>query len=850
MRVSRTLLLVVSIFFLALESMAQNVVQIKGTVYDSETKEPIPFVNVVLKNRKEIGTITDVNGKFSFKAKVKGKKAVLLASFIGYLPTEQAVEIAGLGNVEILLNTETRKLDEVVFEAPENPAYAVIRKAAKRKRKLAPEDLDHYTFKSYKKSELFVKDFKVFEKWKVAKEAIKVVEKLKLDGLRNEDGSYKVPILVAESFLDIYHEKGRDARKLEKSHVTGIGVDPDDNVSRLMADNSFNGFDFSKDEIFLLDKNVPSPIGDAWRITYEMWMIDSLAKVGADPCYKIEVEPRAKGDIAFSGKIWITKKDFALRKLDLKLAVGANMNYVSSVDIRREYIKGAGNKWYVKRSRLDLDVSDTGPFPGVFLRLYTLNNGFDSTTPMPQGVFDDRYEIAESKEYDDEAYWETFRDSLSVISPQDAISVHQVIDSIQDRPAIKRFTVVGKIVANSYIDGKYVDWGSVLSLYAWNNVEGHRFQFGFRTTKKFSERWFFKPSIAYGTKDNKWKYSLDAIYNINRSKGIFVGATVRRDLRGLAQLGFEGESTRYLRAYTRWGNIDRRNPYYNDEFKAFFTTRFKRNWSPSFSMRYRKLSAVKPVKFASAVEEIKPWNEVRSVEGEIGLKYVQSNMFVLNRSNKLIPLGAKRKPIFTLNAAYGMYKDGSDWKPYQRFSAGIRQRNAPLTALGSTWYKLEGGVTLGEVPYQLMKVHQGNESMLNFTGAIQMMKNFEFVSDHYVEAKVEHYFDGKLITRLPGLSYLNHWFDARILLIGDVVWGGMSDTGKEFNSHYINTDGKKRGYHRFRYLEHDRPFIDAGVGIENIFKLLRIDFMRRLTYLEPEYGGKNWAIKLSARFKF
>ena len=55
--------------------------KIMGTVTDSLTGEPLPFVNIVFRNNTQ-GVTTDFDGKFAIETKAPGDS--LTASFMGY----------------------------------------------------------------------------------------------------------------------------------------------------------------------------------------------------------------------------------------------------------------------------------------------------------------------------------------------------------------------------------------------------------------------------------------------------------------------------------------------------------------------------------------------------------------------------------------------------------------------------------------------------------------------------------------------------------------------------------------------------------------------------------------------
>ncbi|WP_047445858.1 SusC/RagA family TonB-linked outer membrane protein [Alistipes sp. ZOR0009] len=86
---------------------------ITGVVKDAANGGTLPGVNVTVKEKAGVGTVTDIDGKFSLKLPEGAK--TLVFSFIGY--TSQDVAIAGKTSIEVQLQADARKLDEVVVTA-------------------------------------------------------------------------------------------------------------------------------------------------------------------------------------------------------------------------------------------------------------------------------------------------------------------------------------------------------------------------------------------------------------------------------------------------------------------------------------------------------------------------------------------------------------------------------------------------------------------------------------------------------------------------------------------------------------------------------------------------------------
>lgn len=131
----RNLLVIVFLWCTAFSVFAQDI-QIKGVVVSGGDNLPLPGVNVVVKGTS-IGTITDLDGQFSFAVPAK---SMLSITYIGYKPLEVAADGSKLMNITLQEDTET--LDEVVVVGYGVQKKSVVTAAISR---VTAEDLNNTT---------------------------------------------------------------------------------------------------------------------------------------------------------------------------------------------------------------------------------------------------------------------------------------------------------------------------------------------------------------------------------------------------------------------------------------------------------------------------------------------------------------------------------------------------------------------------------------------------------------------------------------------------------------------------------------------------------------------------------
>jgi hypothetical protein len=204
-----------------------------------------------------------------------------------------------------------------------------------------------------------------------------------------------------------------------------------------------------------------------------------------------------------------------------------------------------------------------------------------------------------------------------------------------------------------------------------------------------------------------------------------------------------------------------------------------------------------------------------------------------------ISLGTKKWPVFTLRYTMGVKGIlGSDFN-YHKLSFGIGHVMR-LGILGKLEYDFNAGKIFSKIPYPLLEVHMGNQSPYYTARAFSLMNYFEFISDSYISLRLIHHFEGLFFNRIPLIKKLK-W---RFLVTGSGVFGGVSPSNLSLIPNRESFNGPK---HKTFYTLEQMPYLEAGYGIDNIFKILRIDFFHRLTYRDHP-GVSKFGVKFSIQF--
>ncbi len=811
----RSILLII-ISLLSLTSFGQYL--ITGKVTDRETGEGIPFANVYFQNT-QIGATTDFEGfyRINFQAPMDS----LTASYVGYESKTKGISDQAKQSLDFQLDPISLNLQEVVIVPGENPAWRIMRNVVENKQENDKRRLTAYQYESYNKVELDVDNIsEKARKRKIFQQLGKVYDSLKV--IAGEEGNPILPIFISESISEVFWKASPDKKRenIIKTRFKGVGIEDEGLVSQLIG-STFQEYNFYVNWMNILNKDFVSPLSSSWKMYYQYLLTDSFY-IGDEFCYKLEVNPKHKQELAFYGAIWITQNDWALKRADLRITSSANLNYVREVHIQQEMEKTSEGAWLPSKNRILMKVGNIDEdWAGLIAKFYTSNKNFVVNKPKSERFYEDFLVLDEEYNISDENYWrENRHDSLTPTEEY----VYDMIDTINHLPVIKTYVEIVDIVINGYQSFGAVDVGPYLFSYAFNDVEGNRVRMGFRTNYKFSDKWTFSGYGAYGFADKIWKYKGKVDYLISRRRWTELSLSYQYEMKQVGVIE-ENLSSNYLfLASTKW--FEQFRAYYGYTAEAKLNAEFRRGLSGIFSLKNFSFSPAD--KYAFAYYSGEGTNrtietEFTSTEISLGLRITKGERFIQN-DNRRISLGTKSWPIFTFTYTRGIEDALNGDFDYDKVNLNITHRIS-TGALGYSQYILDVGKIFDPVPYPLLNVHLGNSNSIFYTSAaFNLMGRSEFVSDEYVTLRYTHHFDGNLIHRIPVLR-ATKW---RALVNFNTVMGSISQDNIDL---IPAMDDEGRPIDPIKGLQTGIPYIEIGYGLENIFKVLRIDAFHRLNYL-------------------
>jgi hypothetical protein len=290
--------------------------------------------------------------------------------------------------------------------------------------------------------------------------------------------------------------------------------------------------------------------------------------------------------------------------------------------------------------------------------------------------------------------------------------------------------------------------------------------------------------------------------------------------------------------FSRIGDLKR--PIFTRETSAYLQRELLRSLTERITLSHRSFNPQYDFLYLAINKEGQQvaTKDFSTTELSFFTRYANNEVNVVN-DNERISLGNGQWPVLTMKYTLGLNNALGATVAYQRMDLGLKQTFG-MGRLGNALYRLEAGKIFSPVPYPLLEVHLGNESPFYYEQTFNLMRTFEFVSDTYAALHYQQYFEGLLLNSLPLIRKLK-W---RLLTTSNLLYGSLSQQNRAL---IPAPEGVNHAVNEFKTLD-KKPYAEVGYGIENIFRVLRIDAFHRLTYLDDP-AVKKFGLKFSVQFK-
>jgi hypothetical protein len=816
-----------------------------GIVLDSSTHLPLAGVSVSLPPTGKGGQ-TDARGKF--RVALDRRVHEIRFSTSGYAPISVPVSDTTTGPLTVLLSVSYGTLQEVVinkkkkYRNKHNPAVELIRQVIAHKEENAPAYYPYVTFDQYDKIRVLadrppriIADGKLFKRYHF----------LFTPDTTLVPGKSLVPAYLEETLTRNYSRTNPDRKKQvilgHKRVDLGEYIDMS-GVSAIM-NRLYEDFSVYDNTMLVFTLQFMSPVAKLGPDLYEYFIRDTVEEGGIKEV-QLDFIPRNSQDLLFKGRMYILLDgSYAIRRVEMEASNHSNLNWVKSFSIAQSFEKGPGDRYYRSSSDILAYFSLVKNNLGFYgQRLVNVSHVSDST--LPDAVFHGLpVDTTLRSVPQPDSFWTRSRPAS--LSPSES-QTYANTDSLVKMRSYHRLMDFATLLTAGYKSAGKFDLGPVGNFYSFNSLEGSRFQFGGRSNAKLSTRFFTEDYIAYATGDRRWKYNLSATYSINH-KSIYtypfhyIQASFLHDVRNPGQETAFAQDNRFLGSFSRgiggkWLYTDIANLSYIREFGDHF--------SYNLGARYWLQQPAQTLYYIYQPSPAQSDTLSRLTTGQLSatLGWAPHQQFYQGRNSRQTI--TNQYPVLTLQYAVGVKGLFGGQYNYNAFHFTLSKRWY-VAPFGYSDIRVNAGYISGNLPFPLLIIQPANTAFHYSFGAYNLMNIEEFVSDHYAGLNIDHYFNGFFFNKIPLLKKLR----LREVVEGKLLYGGVrSENNPALNPDQMKYPLNDKGL-LTTYPLGNQPYLEAGIGIYNIFNIFRIDLVRRFTYLDHP-GVPTTGIRLSTGLNF
>ena len=828
---------------------AQYIVQ--GVVTDSLTREPLSYVSVRLKNTTE-GTTTGSDGRFYFKT--HRSEGTLVISTVGYNEYSRLIHPARNLSYKVALSPATYALNEVLvkpkrehYKKKDNPAVEFVRRMIEHRDDHSPNEKDFWQRERYEKTTFALNNFdeEKQKKWLYRKFDF-LTEYVDTSAVTGK------PILTVSARELLATDYYRKSPHSEKQWVKGrkqAGVDEFLSKQGMQAaiNEVFKDVDIYENNISLFTNKFVSPLSRIGTGFYKYYLMDTL-QIGGETCADLAFTPFNSESFGFNGHLYVTlDSTYFVKRAVLNFPKKINLNFVDYMLLEQEFKRAEDGTRLLDHESITVEFKLTEGQDGIFARrVADYSNYSFAPTAEADKVFGKPERIIEETEAlsRPETFWAENRPQAAITQQEN--SVDRLMTQLRGYPVYYWTEKILSILFTGYIptskEAPLFYIGPMNATISGNTLEGPRIRGGGMTTAWLNPHLFGKGYIAYGFKDERVKGLAEIEYSFKKKKE-YANEFPIHSLKVRYESDVNQYGQNYL--YTSKDNVflalkrekDDRIGYYQ-QAEMTYTNEFYSGFSFQLTARRRTDESTYLIPFLKKEGEVySPVKDFSTSAAELKLRYAPNEKFFQTQWNRFpVSLDA---PVFTLShtiAGKGVL--GSDYT-YNHTEAGIQKRFW-FSAFGYTDIILKAGKVWDKVPFPLLIMPNANLSYTIQPEAYTNMNAMEFISDEYVSWDLTYYMNGNLLNRLPLIKKLK----AREVFCFRGLWGHLTEKNNPKNGGdglYLFPKGS--------YTLGKAPYMEASVGVENIFKFLRVDYVWRLNYRNhPDIQTKG--IRCTMRLSF
>ena len=812
--------------------------QLRGYIIDDATGDSIPYASAIYKGHN-VAVASNAYGLFSI---ARHEGWVLTFSAVGYVSKDVTITARTRQNFNVRLKPDNKMLKEVVvktkkqkYSRKNNPAVELMKKVVERKKQTKLENKDYYQYNKYQKITLAFNeitaeklDTGTFKKFPWLKDQVELCpynQKLIL------------PISVDETVTQkIYRRTPHDEKSIVKGqNSTGINdlFQTGDILTQILKD-VFTDVNIYDDQVRLLQYPFTSPIGKDAIAFYRFYIEDTIY-VDRDRCFHLHFLPNNQQDFGFRGDIYIlADSSYQVKRCELTIPRRSDVNFVENLRVIQEFTQLSDSSWVLTTDDMIAELKFANFLQkAIVVRTTRMSDyAFDE---LPRQLF--KGKAKEVKEANammrDDDFWNKYR---QVGLTKSESRMDAFVHNMEQIKGFKYIIFGLRAFIENFVETGHpskVDIGPINTMLTSNTVDGFRTRISGQTTANLHKHLFFSGYYAHGWDSRREYYKADVIWSFNK-KDYLPREFPKRTLTLSSTYDVMSPSDKFMKTdkdnvFTsfKWTKVDKMMFYNRQQltfereedwgFKTTVGVKFEENEACG-ALRFTPLSM-------AGSASVDPSVKFRTTELHAELRFAPGETFINTKQRRLkINLDA---PVFTVSHTLGL-KDvmGGDYS-YNYTEASIYKR-----FWMKSWGKIDcfvrGGIQWEKVPYPLLCMPATNLSYIIQDQTFQLVNDMEFLNDRFVSADVSWDFNGKLFNRIPLIKKLK-W---REYIAVKCLWGDLSDKNNPYLPQNMGSPLLMVFPNTSFVMNPDEPYVELAVGIHNIFKIVHVEYARRLNYLD------------------
>lgn len=826
---------------------------ITGIVTDAQTGDTLAFPSASYHGH-QVAVSGNGSGRFSI---VKHVGWVLTISSVGYKSQSIVVQESTPDIMNVRLKSDTKQLAEVVikqkrgkYSRKNNPAVELMRRVIAAKKRT---DLDNHDFYQYNKYQKLTLAFNGITPQDLDSGLISkhkwMTSQIELCPYNNK---LILPVSVDETVTRHLYRKNPRSEKdiITGQNTTGINqlIQTGDILNTMMKD-VFTDVDIYDDQIRLLQYPFTSPIGkDA--IGFYRYYIEDTVYVDQDRCYHLQFLPNNQQDFGFSGELYIlADSTLHVKQCNLRLPKKSDVNFVENLQVKQTYTRLPSGEWVLTVDDMIVELSVAKFLQKlIVIRTTRLNDYAFDVLPHKffKGKARERYEADAMMR--DEAFWDRYR---TVELTKSESSMNEFVHRIEQLKGFKYIIFGAKALIENFVETgspkhpSKVDIGPINTIITRNFIDGFRTRVSAQTTANLNPHWFLSGYYAHGWGSRKDYYKAELTYSFNK-KEYLPREFPKRTLTFTSTYDITSPSDKFVHTdkdnvFTalKWAKVDKMMFYNRQQlafereeewgFKTMLSLKTEANEAAG-TLFFQPLKNPDP-RLSDLISNLSDLEAGRLLHNgkirttELKLKFeISPGCTYINTKQRRIPINLDA-PVFSISHTMGFKGLLGGEYDYNVTELGVYKRFW-LNSWGKVDTRIKAGAQWNKVPFPLLIMPAANLSYIVNEESFGLINNMEFLNDRYASMEMEWDLNGKLFNRIPLLKKLK-W---RELLGVRCLWGHLTDKNNPTLAQNASDGVLMQFPDGCNVMDPHRPYVELVAGIHNIFKILHVEYVRRMTY--------------------